>query len=506
MTIIDDMYDALTSTDDSHKIEQIGDDANYLWKKVKEMRKSSLEKNGESGSGNIVYKYMRRKGYLDKLWKLRTIVYDKSNSITESKSEKQSKTLLKEYLEKDYNLPLYKYFKWASTASSCEKAEDLAYSCSYYIGEYIKKIYYRYSEFEDLLDDDEFDYEDESLIETFVKMLEENNLCDHFITLMQNIVDYYELPSWCTMEFNRVVKNEWCIHFGSDSESIAKEGFTGGTPDIERLAYTNAGQQKPYAGYNFAFLINDRNVDYNGYGDEAVIFRTSGVEIYHYGDNQNQVIFWGPNVKSFIPIHQEDGDWVVYGQNGQVLVRCGKPSEIALWATENLPQYRKQIMTGKNGYIPKMGRWNTETNKYERVPYPIYRNESIQKYITLLKENIINEETVADGSSTTNPYKKRWKAEREALKNFVCNYGTVMQTKEDDKGGKLYKVFYDKGISELIGYNYALCVQWDPIQLIPKSIVYIRALDKFTQNIRRNIQYDTRGFDNVQGTYDDRRY
>jgi hypothetical protein len=81
-----------------------------------------------------------------------------------------------------------------------------------------------------------------------------------------------------------------------------------------------------------------------------------------------------------------------------------------------------------------------------------------------------------------------------------------MQSKEDDKGGKLYKVFYDKGISELIGYNYALCVQWDEIQMKPKSIVYIRALDKFTPNVRRNIQYDTRGFDNVQGTYDDRRY
>jgi hypothetical protein len=216
MTIIDDMYDVLASTDDSHKIEQMGDDASYLWKKVKEMRKSSLENNGESGSGNVCYKYLRRTGYLDRLWKLKVLCYDKTNSI--------------------------------------------------------------------------------------------------------------------------------------------------------------------------------------------------------------------------------------------------------------------------------------------------FENQSIKKYITLLKENAINEETVADGSSNGNPYKDRWKAERQALKNYVCNYGTVMQSKEDDKGGKLYKVFYDKGISELIGYNYALCVQWDEIQMKPKSIVYIRALDKFTPNIRRNIQYDTRGFDNVRGTYDDRRF
>ena len=557
MTIIDDMYDALASTDDSHKIEQMGDDASYLWKKVKEMRKSSLEKNGESGSGNIVYKILRRTGYLDRLFKLSNVVYDKFNSITESKSRKKkytvyidgkkddtfsdmnwkrkpkvgkgfyyggavfkikkvtddsiyaieeskfdNKEIIKEYLEKDYNLPLYKYFKWASTASSCEKARDLAYSCSYYINQYIRKIYYRYSEFENLLNDGEFDYEDESLIEMFLNMLEENNLCDHFVSEMQNIVDYYELPSWCTMEFNRIVKNEWCIHFGSDSESIAKEGFTGGTPEIEHLAYTNAGAQKSSAGYDFAFLINDRSVDYNGYGDEAVIFRTSGVEIYHYGDNQNQVVFWGPNVKSFIPIHQDNGDWVVYGQNGQVLVRCGRPSEIALWATENLPQYRKQIMTGKNGYTPKMGRWNNETNKYERIPYPIYRNESVKKYITLLKENLVNEEVVADGNSEHNPYKKRWEAERKALKDFICNFGKVMTSKEN---GKTYKVYYDKTLSQLIGYNYCICLQWDAVTLKPKSVLYIRALDKFTDKMFQ-ANFDSRGRDNMAGTYDDLSY
>ena len=68
MTIIDDMYDALVSTDDSHKVEVMGDDASYLWKKIKDMRKNSLDKHGESGSGNIVYKILRRTGYLERLW------------------------------------------------------------------------------------------------------------------------------------------------------------------------------------------------------------------------------------------------------------------------------------------------------------------------------------------------------------------------------------------------------------------------------------------------------
>jgi hypothetical protein len=94
MTIIDDMYDKLSTTTDGHEIEEIGDDAHYLWDKVKDMRKKSLSKNGESGSGNIVYKVLRRTGYLDKLFKLFSRVYDRSNSITESM--KKYLTVLKE--------------------------------------------------------------------------------------------------------------------------------------------------------------------------------------------------------------------------------------------------------------------------------------------------------------------------------------------------------------------------------------------------------------------------
>ena len=215
MTIIDDMYGALNSTDDSHDIETIGEDAKYLWKKVKKMRKKSLEKHGESGSGNVVYKILRRTHYLDKLWKISNIVYDKVNSITE----------------------------------------------------------------------------------------------------------------------------------------------------------------------NYHFL----------------------------------------------------------------------------------------------------------------------KNESLQNYLNLLKEATLNEEIVADGNSEHNPYAKRWKAERKALKDFICNFGKIMTSREN---GKLYKVYYDRTLSQLIGYNYCICLQWNPITLKPSSTLYIRALDKFT-NRTFQAQYDTRGMDNQMGTMDD---
>ena len=651
MTIIDDMYNTLNDTDDSYEIETIGKDAKYLWKKVKSMRTNSLEKNGESGAGNIVYKVLRRTKYLDKLWKLSTIVYDRTNSINESVegntdmfklaiehfgttndirecgyilpdgtmldfsgrhtlnkgtdsshlagrrgidhrnvyeigwskdgntknfdftmedfiklgairihasktytsinlykkptsqqipllirliqyakgcvdveigdgneslsygefdnakpnaviakinrffdekiSLNESKELLREYLDKNYNAPLYYYFKWAKNASDEEKVSDIIYQCSYEAKKYINKMANQVEDFEplrlEIAKDEEIIYNEE-FVEKVANVIVSNGLMDAFVYYMEVTGDPYELPSWLFMDFNRVVKNEWCIHFGADSDSIAREGFTGGTEEIERLAYTGAGQEKHGVGYDFAFPLWERDVDNNGYGDEAVIFQTSGIEIYHHGDSQNQVIFWGPYAKNFIPIRWsgEQGEWVVEGQDGQIL-KAGKPSDIAYWAVDNLPQYRKQIMAGKNGYIPS----HYDYKEKKVVPYPLYKNESIKKYLTLLKE-----EWVGDGNSEHNPYKERWDAERKALKDFISNYGKLLQSREN---GKLYKVYYDKTISELIGYNYCICIQWDSVEMKPKSVLYIRALDKFTPNIKQ-VHFDTRGRDNQIGT------
>ena len=112
---------------------------------------------------------------------------------------------------------------------------------------------------------------------------------------------------------------------------------------------------------------------------------------------------------------------------------------------------------------------------------------------------MLKEEVVADGNSEHNPYKKRWEAERKALKDFICNFGKVMTSKEN---GKTYKVYYDKTLSQLIGYNYCICLQWDAVNLKPKSVLYIRALDKFTDKIFQ-ANFDARGRDNMAGTYDD---
>lgn len=54
---------------------------NSLYDKLKNTRKESLDKYGEMGSGNIIYKMLRRLGYLDKILELKSLSYDKMTSI-----------------------------------------------------------------------------------------------------------------------------------------------------------------------------------------------------------------------------------------------------------------------------------------------------------------------------------------------------------------------------------------------------------------------------------------
>lgn len=385
MTSIDDIVEKAEETSDDAELRQIGKKAKRLLNYTRRMRKYGLERGGESDAYNIVFKVLRRNGYMEKLWNLSSSLYDKLNSIGIdegafiNEGNVVDKERLDEYLEKNNNYPLYRYFKWASEANDYEKALELALTCPWYITSYIDARGYDSEEFLHI------DSEKEGDIYKFAGALSDEGDCEDFLEWVQYYGDYNELPAWMTMDFIRIVKNEWCIHFTECSDDISHEGFTQGTDDFDRLAYTNAGGFKSSAGYDFAFLVDDRHVDFNNYGSEAVIFRTSGVLCYHHGDGQYQVVFYGPNVKEFIPIKNTSDGWTIEGQHYQTLKSADKPSEIVDWVMDNLPQYRKQVMTGKNGYIPK--RYNPVKDKVE--PYDLYKNESVMNYIKVLKEYCI---------------------------------------------------------------------------------------------------------------------
>ena len=74
-----------------------------------------------------------------------------------------------------------------------------------------------------------------------------------------------------------------------------------------------------------------------------------------------------------------------------------------------------------------------------------------------------------------------------------------MTSKEN---GKEYKVLYDTMLSSRLGINYCICIQWNSMTMEPGNVIYVRAFDKFTRR-RFKPEFDTRGFDNIEGTADD---
>lgn len=148
-------------------------------------------------------------------------------------------------------------------------------------------------------------------------------------------------PATRHMEFKEIQKPGWLIHFTYRALDIAKEGFKFGHPEFEGLGLTTwKMDRKKYAGFNFAFEIG-REAEIAArekkYGSHAVVFWASGVKTYHYGDQENQVIFWGPSVNTnmIFPITSDRNDWTVEAANGRVMI-ANKPFDEAVnWVVNN---------------------------------------------------------------------------------------------------------------------------------------------------------------------------
>lgn len=171
-----------------------------------------------------------------------------------------------------------------------------------------------------------------------------------------NDADY---PAWSYFESDpEIVKNQWLIHFTKDAQSIAKEGFKYGVDEMTKLGLTtHLGEfDKKYGGYNFAYLLRDfekygrsgsgyGNQKYK-YGKEAVIFRASGIKLWHYGDEEPQVIFYGNTANTIIPITSgEEHDWAIASKKtGRILYESDDLEKIVQWLVRNWEQYRKSLI------------------------------------------------------------------------------------------------------------------------------------------------------------------
>lgn len=162
-----------------------------------------------------------------------------------------------------------------------------------------------------------------------------------------------EVPAWSYFDSPQLVKNQWLIHFTKDARSIAAEGFRYGVNEIDKLGLTTSlGEfEKKYGGYNFSYLLSDfQRYGYKGhgkykYGDEAVIFRASGIKVWHHGDEEPQVIFYGNTATDIIPITEgENNKWAVRSSKTmKSLYEDDELQKIVDWISKNYEQYRKSL-------------------------------------------------------------------------------------------------------------------------------------------------------------------
>lgn len=398
MTLIDDLEEEISLAKDEYKARYFGELASELVSHIYKMRHDSLEKQGELSVGNMVYKILRRSGYIDKIFDAIYLSYDKENSIDEQKD-----------------------------------------------------------------------------------MYDRTNAKDV----------YYE-----------------CITESADIFSVAKEKF-GTTSDLREGGFILPdGSVLDFSGRHALGasrwqidIRGRRTCDHNDIGD--IMYDNDGHKVEGIDDIDKY---------SFMNLGAVRIDY-----DCGLISLVHEPTPKQLNVMKAIWRYNKGCLTvdlfDSNGDVRdsveydhvKWTRLVSDLDKYFNEGInPSSSNNMYYEEISRLKPfvSLLSEEIVADGNSEHNPYSKRWKQEREALKSFITNYGKVMTSKEN---GKEYMVYYDDCISNLIGINYVLCVQWDNLKMKPKSTVYIRALDKFT-NRRFQANNDTRGRDNQIGTNDDIAY
>ena len=78
---IDELCELADTETDEYKLEEVAEKANALFKKIRSARKIGLKRGGEMDSFNIIFKCLRRFGYIGKLADLKTRTYDKLFSI-----------------------------------------------------------------------------------------------------------------------------------------------------------------------------------------------------------------------------------------------------------------------------------------------------------------------------------------------------------------------------------------------------------------------------------------
>lgn len=129
------------------------------------------------------------------------------------------------------------------------------------------------------------------------------------------------LPLYVTYTYEDVVDG-WLVHFTDYEEtveSILESQHFIGIPNMYNLAITAANEEDyTEEGYCFGFDIDDiyenfKN-SYSHYGSYGILFKASGIKLYHNGDEEHQVIFIGNQVSNLIPFMYDEDTKELYNK------------------------------------------------------------------------------------------------------------------------------------------------------------------------------------------------
>lgn len=81
MTCIDDLHNSYLSTSDEYELKEISKTLSNILDLIYKIREKGLDNKGELDELNIIFKIIRRSGYLDLIWDMIDNIYDKINSL-----------------------------------------------------------------------------------------------------------------------------------------------------------------------------------------------------------------------------------------------------------------------------------------------------------------------------------------------------------------------------------------------------------------------------------------
>ena len=174
-----------------------------------------------------------------------------------------------------------------------------------------------------------------------------------------NYVALYDYPPCYFMSYEGFVKNDWLVHFSEAVESIAVDGFAYGVrvDDMKGLALSTWKEMDEKKlmdmdGYVFSYELSRAETNLFEVGMPFVIFRGSGIRVYHNGDFEFQVICMKDSVRDIIPVYWVDSGYEIRDKdNERVYWKSGSGyigdvlEELNDWIGDNIRQYEGRIVT-----------------------------------------------------------------------------------------------------------------------------------------------------------------